>query len=176
MHQYDGNFTRRLLEFIAVAETNSWSAAARKLKVSRFAVREGVKALEENLGVGLVASDGTGAFLTSAGEIIFEDARKVIEASNILLRHADESHEVAKELRLAVSMLPLNSLGFVLDRFYTIHPKIRVRVFSGNILECHERLLNRQVDIVIDSMMHEEDLIVSGRDQQNKGGLCAYIF
>ncbi len=57
-----------LRAFAAVADTGSYTQAATALNVSHAAVSQQVKALEERLGVPLVARDGRGITLTEEGE------------------------------------------------------------------------------------------------------------
>ena len=56
-----------LRAFSAVAETGSYSQAARQLNVTQAAVSQQVKSLEARLGVSLVVRVGRGITLTSEG-------------------------------------------------------------------------------------------------------------
>jgi LysR family glycine cleavage system transcriptional activator len=56
-----------LRAFAAVADAGSYTQAAAALNVSHAAVSQQVKALEERLGVPLVARDGRGIALTEEG-------------------------------------------------------------------------------------------------------------
>ncbi len=74
--------------FIAVAEQEGFSGAARLLNISPPAVTRAVAALEEHLGVKLFNRTTRFVRLTEAGQRYFEDARRIIAA-------ADEADEAA---------------------------------------------------------------------------------
>ncbi len=62
-----------LRAFAAVADGGSYTQAANALNVSHAAVSQHIKALEERLGVPLVARDGRGITLTEEGETLARD-------------------------------------------------------------------------------------------------------
>ena len=64
--------------FLAVAEHRSFSAAARALFVSHSTTSRAVAALERELGAALLLREGRTVRLTREGEILSEDARRVL--------------------------------------------------------------------------------------------------
>ncbi len=64
--------------FAAVAGEGSFTGAARKLYISHSTVSRAVSALEEELGVRLVERDNRVFGLTSAGEVLLEEARRLL--------------------------------------------------------------------------------------------------
>ncbi|MBK8816846.1 MAG: LysR family transcriptional regulator [Methylococcaceae bacterium] len=74
--------------FIAVAEAQSFAAAARKLALSPPAITRAVTALEENLGIKLFTRTTRYVRLTDAGLRYFGDARRI-------LNELDEADEAA---------------------------------------------------------------------------------
>jgi len=64
--------------FIAVAEAQSFAAAARRLGMSAPAVTRAVLALEESLGVRLLTRSTRVVRVTEAGARYFDDARRVL--------------------------------------------------------------------------------------------------
>lgn len=68
--------------FIRVAETRSFSAAARDLNVGQPAVSKSIAQLEERFGVRLVMRSTRGLTMTEAGQHFYERARKVVDAAH----------------------------------------------------------------------------------------------
>ena len=78
---------QELQVFVAVAEQQGFSAAARKLDISPPAVTRSVSALESRLGVQLFNRTTRFVRATEAGLRYLEDARRILE----LLEQADEA-------------------------------------------------------------------------------------
>jgi hypothetical protein len=66
--------TTRLRYFLALAAEGHLSRAANREHVSRATIQEAVTALEDELGVALVADDGDEVVLTDAGRVFLEEA------------------------------------------------------------------------------------------------------
>ena len=65
--------------FLAVAERESFSAAARALFVSHSTTSRAVAALERELGAALLLREGRTVRLTREGEIMQAEAKRVLE-------------------------------------------------------------------------------------------------
>lgn len=74
--------------FVAVAEAESFAAAARRLRMSPPAVTRAIAVLEERLGVRLLTRTTRLVRITDAGSRYLEDARRI-------LQEADEADEAA---------------------------------------------------------------------------------
>jgi DNA-binding transcriptional LysR family regulator len=77
----------QLRVFVAVAEEQGFSAAARRLKTSPPSVTRAVAALEEGLGVALLKRTTRSVRVTEAGHRYLEDARQILSA----LQAADDA-------------------------------------------------------------------------------------
>ncbi|MET0384308.1 MAG: LysR family transcriptional regulator, partial [Polyangiales bacterium] len=66
----------QLTSFLAVAEVQNISTAAKRLHLSQPAVTKQLRALEVTLGVKLVQRTGRGVRLTDAGELLREHGRR----------------------------------------------------------------------------------------------------
>ena len=68
----------QLRQFIAAAESGSFSAAARALYISHSTICRSVSALEEELGVRLVERDNRFIGLTAAGRALLDEAGRLL--------------------------------------------------------------------------------------------------
>ena len=130
----------QLETFLAVARLSSFSAAARELGVSRSAVSQSVRQLEQQLRVTLVARTTRSVALTDAGRRLVEGAGPALaQAAASLAEVAAKPGEAVGRLRLSV---PRAAVPFVLEpvlpAFRERHPRVEVEV----VLE------DRLVDIV----------------------------
>jgi len=104
---------RQLRYFIAVAQENSFSRAARRLYVSQPPLSTQIKALERELGVRLFERSNRGVSLTAAGSAFFDDACELVGR----LEHARTRAQRAD--RGDIGTL---SVGFVSIADYSILP------------------------------------------------------
>ncbi|MEL6346096.1 MAG: LysR family transcriptional regulator [Myxococcota bacterium] len=122
----------RLL-FIALVESGSYAATARKLGIARSTVMRRIAALEAELGVTLVHRAGRAIVMTEAGNRFAEGLRGVFRA----LERVEEdvrssSGHAAGTLRLWLPMLgtPYQIVD-ALAEFVRTHPQIQLRVDLG---------------------------------------------
>jgi DNA-binding transcriptional LysR family regulator len=130
----------QLQSFLAVVRHRSFSGAARELSVSRSAVSQAVRQLEEQLRVVLLARTTRSVSLTDAGRRLVDSAGPSVgQVIAALSEVSAQPGETVGRVRLSV---PRAAVPFVLDpvlpTFRARHPRIEVEV----VLE--ERL----VDIV----------------------------
>src|SRR3982751_6741696 len=91
---------------IAVAETGSFSAAARKLGRVQSAISQSVQVLEETLNLSLFDRSGKTPVLSEVGRTLLADARHVVSRANAMRTHAEAIHAgVEPELTMAVDPL-----------------------------------------------------------------------
>jgi DNA-binding transcriptional LysR family regulator len=130
----------QLQAFLAVARARSFSGAARDIGVSRSAVSQSVRQLEEELRVVLVARTTRSVSLTDAGRRLVEAIGPAVAQTRAALAEVSaKPGEVVGRVRLTV---PRAAFEFVikpmLPRFRERHPRIDVEfVFE-----------DRRVDIV----------------------------
>lgn len=127
---------------VAVAETGSFSAAARRLGRVQSAVSQAINTLEEVLGVALFDRGGKTPIPTEAGELILKDARRLIEGARTLkFRAASIAEDLEPELTLAVdATFPNDLLMASLKALKGEFPQIPVTVFTEGMGGCEQRL------------------------------------
>jgi len=130
----------QLQAFLTVARFRSFSRAARELGVSRSAVSQAVRQLEEQLRVVLLSRTTRSVSATDAGRRLVDGAGPALaQALASLTEVSAQPGEAVGRLRLSV---PRAAVPFVIDpvlpTFRTRHPRIEIEV----VLE------DRLVDIV----------------------------
>ncbi len=145
--------------FMHVAETGSFSLAARQLWISQPAVSKGVRELEHRLDLCLIER-GTGGHrqagrqgvrLTEAGQTLLGHARSIFAIERVLM------DEVRTRVGLQRGSLTLGASTTVASywlppfvaRFCLEHPGIVPRVQVGNTQWVARQLLDYQVDIAL---------------------------
>jgi DNA-binding transcriptional LysR family regulator len=119
---------RRLEYFVAVAEEQSFSQAARRLHIAQPPLSNQVKKLETELGVLLLERTSRGVLLTDAGELLLEEARRIllqVEQTVAIVRRVGRG-EVG---RLTVGFVPSASnsvLPPILQRFRQRSPGVEL--------------------------------------------------
>lgn len=116
--------------FALVAEERSFRAAGERLGVSRSAVSQTIRRLEESLGIALVRRTTRSVSLTEAGEQLYEDVAPAIAGMRVALRQTEQWRDRPRgQLRLAVSSIAERFLsGPFLTGFISANPEIQLDV------------------------------------------------
>ena len=120
-----------LAVFAVVADEKSFRAAADRIGVTRSAVSQSIRKLEETLGIALVARTTRSVALTEAGERLYgQIAPSLAEMNDALEATANLRGKPRGQLNLAVSSIAESFLsGTLLARF--AHDKARVPVATS---------------------------------------------
>ncbi len=116
--------------FLAVAEARSFRVAAENLGVTRPAVSQTIRRLEDRLGVALVQRTTRSVSLTEAGDQLYQRISPAIsEVGMALDATADRDSAPSGLLRLAVSSISEQFIsGPLLARFADTFPAIQIDV------------------------------------------------
>jgi LysR family transcriptional regulator, low CO2-responsive transcriptional regulator len=141
----------RLQAFVAVADSGSVRAAARRLVVTESAVSAAIAALAREVGVPLLERDGRGLRLTGSGRTYAGYARTILGLHDEALAAArggtDPEHgrvRVAAVTTAADHVLPALLAGFVAH-----HPGVDLRLDVGTSERVWDLLATRQADLAI---------------------------
>ena len=128
--------------FVAVAETGSFSAAARRLGRVQSAVSQSIAGLEGQLGVALFDRAGKTPKLTPGGAVILEDARRLLErARAVRERAASIAADIEPELAFAVdAVFPNPPLMASLKALRAQFPMMPVSIFTESLGGSEQRL------------------------------------
>jgi len=94
----------QLREFAAIAESGSFSKAARQLRIAQPPLSRHIRQLEGELGVKLFVRTATGVEITPEGSLLLAQARVVLEDTSALLELASRTKlGLASTLRVAMA-------------------------------------------------------------------------
>ncbi|NBE51421.1 LysR family transcriptional regulator [Streptomyces boluensis] len=134
---------------LAVARLGSLGRAARELGISQPAASSRIRAMERQLGVGLVDRSPRGSRLTDAGVLVTDWARRVVEAAEAfdagaeaLRDRRDSRLRVAASMTVAEYLLPGWLIALRRER-----PDTAVSLLAGNSAAVVERLLAGEADL-----------------------------
>ncbi|MBO0849687.1 MAG: LysR family transcriptional regulator [Pseudonocardia sp.] len=94
--------TRELEYFLAVAEELHFGRAAARLMIAQPALSRAIRQIEQRLGVRLLERSSRRVSLTAAGEILFDEGRRALDAVMAATRHARQAGQPDALLRLAL--------------------------------------------------------------------------
>lgn len=138
----------QLKAFHAVAIHGGFSRAAEALGLTQPAVSDHVRKLEENYGVQLFTRAASGVALTDMGRKLFAIAERQFEAE------AQAAELLARGRKLEEGQLTIGADAAVhvlpaLARFRIRHPKLAVRLVTGNSAQLLARLEDFSIDIAV---------------------------
>ncbi|HVI91065.1 MAG TPA: LysR family transcriptional regulator [Dongiaceae bacterium] len=136
---------------IAVAETGSFSAAARRLGRVQSAISQSVQGLEATLQLQLFEREGKTPRLNEAGRMILNDARDLVRGAELLRARAETIvNAVEPELSLAVdSLFPSRILTASLKALNAVFSHLPVLIFTEGLGAAEQRLRDGMVRLAI---------------------------
>ena len=140
---------RFLRSLVAVIETGSIAAAARRENRSAAAISQRVKALERTLGCTLLMRTAHAAWPSDQCLLLLPRIQAVIEQARQLQEHLSQD-ELSGEIKIgAISTALTGILPGVIERLTVSAPKLRLKITPGDSRSLYEKLLNQELDAAI---------------------------
>lgn len=142
---------RHLWLFLAVAEDQNFSRAAKRLGMSQPPLTEQIQALEQSLRVQLFTRSRRGAQLTAAGAAILPAVRKFadqLERLELAVHEAVTGHAGVLTIG-AITSAMVDVLPPLIERFKLDHPLITVSVREIDSAEAVPALEAGDIDIAL---------------------------
>lgn len=154
--------THQLTVFRTVALHLSYTRAAEILYLSQPAVSQQIKTLEQVLGLRLFARRGRGIVLTPAGQVFLRHTERLL---TLLAETAPVVKEIHTLRRGSVLVGASTSAATyvvlpLLGAFHALYPRIHVTLVVADRHSIEERLLTRQVDVAVMSLVERQDRFV----------------
>ena len=143
--------TRQLMAFELLAETGSFTGAAKSLFLTQSAISHSMKTLEEDLGCKLVRRHGKKISLTDAGQHLLSMTGPILRQMETA-RDELEGFERYGVGRLRIGASPKSCqflLPAILRRFMGKYPRCRFEVRNGDSAVCFEMLRSNKIDLAI---------------------------
>ena len=140
-----------LEDFIAVADTGSIRAAAKRRGITSPAMTQSIARLEESLHVPLIVRTTRGAVLSDYGRAFLLRARLII---NEVTRSADEMAQMrgvgGGQITIGSSMTPTSTvIPRAIAEFRRTHPDTRVNIVAGMFHEHVPRIRSGAMDFAL---------------------------
>lgn len=146
---------RQLKAFVAIAETNTFTAGARRMNVTQAAISMQIRQLEEEVGIPLFTRTPRKVILTEAGEYLMERARRILREHDAALAEiAEIAGAEYGRLRIgsASAGFSTEQLPRILERLKGKYPNAEISVSSGTSQALVERVLKGDIDVAFISL------------------------
>ena len=149
--QPDSMDARLLKQFVNLAESLHFGRASETSHVSPSALSRRIRQLEVELGATLFARDNRSVVLTHAGKMFLSYARDALaEWDAIRNELMEEAGELHGDVSIYCSVTASYSFLFdLLSRFRRDHPRIEIKLHTGDPENAVQRVLTGQEDIAI---------------------------
>lgn len=140
---------RRLKYFCTVVEQGQINRAAKVLHISQSPLCQRLKELEDEVGVTLIARGRSQWQVTPAGELLYEEGKRILDGLDDLKRRlslADET-AVSGDLHLGVSPMCGTRMLSAVAALKNAHPKLRIRVSVLESTPLEEAVSEGSVDV-----------------------------
>ncbi len=135
--------------FVAVAEANSFSMAARRLGLQQSTVSQHVQKLEEAVGRKLLERTTQKLSLTHSGLEMLEISRDILAAYERMGRRF-ESKQLTGTIRIgSIEDYSIEQMPRMLLQFRRLHPGVQVELKVGPMAQLQDMLTRGDIDIFV---------------------------
>lgn len=138
----------RLLTFLTVAKTKSYTKAAEILNITQPAVSQHIKFLEDEYEVHLIKKYGKGFDLTEEGLILFKYAEEIEVLYKALEMKLKNRSGIIKTYNIGASMtIGGYILPYILGKYRRINQNINILLQVNNTKEVLEKLIAGNINL-----------------------------
>ena len=140
---------KQLEAFVRVAETKSFSAAAKQLYLTQPTVSAHIASLERELNTCLLVRNTKGVALSESGKELYAYAEQMLELEQkIRVRFGLAGKQAGSVLRIAASTIPSQYLlPDIMARFQKEYPKEQLKLFETDSCGVVEMILSHKADL-----------------------------
>lgn len=159
-------------EFVAVAETNSFTSAAKKLNTSVAQVSRRVSSLEERLAVKLLHRTTRRVSLTEAGQLYYQQCKQLVEGLELAELAVTQMQSVPKGLVKVTAPVTYGEthLAPLLHQFLEMHPQVDLEL---NLTNQKLDLIESGIDVAIRLGRLQDSSMIARRLASRQLYVCA---
>jgi LysR family transcriptional regulator, nitrogen assimilation regulatory protein len=142
---------RHLRYFAKIVEAGSFSRAAALIHIAQPALSKQIAELEDEFGVTLLHRSARGVTATVAGEVLYQEALKLIRQVDDLpaiVRSSQGDLQGVVTFGMASTMAPALT-GKMLEICRNTLPKVTLRFVTGDSLTLRDKVAARAIDLAI---------------------------
>ncbi len=135
----------------AIDRKGSFAAAGNELFRVPSAISYTVQKLEQDLDVVLFRKEGRKAVLTQAGQVLLEQGREILEATERLAVATKKTHSGFEPVfNIAIdSILSFEFIYPLIIEFYKVLPDIEINIYEEVLGGAQEAIVSNRADLVI---------------------------
>lgn len=155
---------KQLEHFVAAAEEQHFTRAAKKMNIVQSGLSASIRALEQEMGAALFVRTTRRVELTVAGRVLFEKAQAIIAGVK------DARRAVAAITGLERGTLSIGTCGSVnaffdlpllLGEFHKLHPSVEIKLCHGTATKLMETVKEGNVDLAFFPLYEKSKEIVT---------------
>ncbi len=146
---------KQLKAFLAIAETKTFTAGAKRVNITQAAVSMQIRQLEDEVGLTLFTRTPRRVILTEAGEHLLQRARKILSEHDVALAEiAELAGAEHGRLRIgsASAMFATAQLPNILEKLKWKFTKAEITVSSGTSRALVDKILHGEIDMAFVSL------------------------
>ncbi len=161
-------------EFVAVAETNSFTGAANKLKTSVAQISRRVSALEERLAVKLLHRTTRKVSLTEAGQLYYQQCKHLVEGLELAELAVTQMQAEPKGLLKVTAPVTYGEMNLapLLHQFIEKYPQVNLDL---NLTNQKLDLIEQGVDVAIRLGRLQDSSLIAKRLSSRQLYVCASL-
>lgn len=141
---------QKLISFMKIVDTNSFTKAADALALTQPAVSQHIHNLEEELGVKLFIRNHNQLRLTANGEIVDKYARRLLAISNNLTQSLKDEKENVSSLTVGIThSVESSQIVEALAEYSNQSKGLTIKVVTDTVENLHKMIRNFELDFLI---------------------------
>jgi DNA-binding transcriptional LysR family regulator len=155
---------RQLRAFMAIAETKTFTAGARRVNITQAAISMQIRQLEDDVGLQLFTRTPRRVILTEAGESLLERARRILREHDTAVAEIAELGGVEHgRLRIgsASAEFATHQLPHILQGIKETFPNAEISVAAGTSQALVEKIMHGEIDIAFVSLPVENSSVTT---------------